>query len=75
VLLYGAAGEGDEPVEDTGVWPGLDRIGEAPAGADLGSDDLAGDVQDMLVEPVGDGELLAGGLGEVPPVDKELVAL
>ena len=61
-----AAGEGDEPVEDTGVRPGLDRIGEAAAGPDLGTDDLADHAEDVLGDLVGDDDPLAGDLGEVP---------
>ena len=70
--IMAAAGEGDEPVEDTGVRPGLDRVGEASAAAGLGRDDLVGHAEDVLGDLVGDDDLLAGGLGEVPGVDQEL---
>jgi len=63
---YGAAGEGHEPVEDTGVRLGLDWIGEAVAGPDLGTNDLADQAEDVLSELVGDDGPLAGDLGEVP---------
>jgi hypothetical protein len=58
-------GEGNKPVEDIGVRPGLDRIGEAVAGPDLGTDDLAGHAEDVLGDLVGDDDPLAGDLGEV----------
>ena len=72
VPTTGPAGKGDEPVEDIGVRPGLDRIREASACADLRTDDLAGHAEDVLGDLVGDDDPLAGGLGEVPRVDQEL---
>jgi len=51
--LNDPAGEGNESVEDTGVRPGLDRIGEASADADLGSDDLVSHAEDVLGDLIG----------------------
>src|SRR5580693_6848423 len=69
--LCGAAGEGDQAVQDVGVRARLDRVGEAAAATDFWGDDRGGHVENMPGEFVGHTDLLAGGLGVVPRVDQE----
>jgi hypothetical protein len=51
---------------------GVDRVGETGADTALGRDDCARSAENVLGERVGRGDLLAGGLGEVPGVYQEL---
>src|ERR1022692_695480 len=70
--LCGAAGEGDQAVKGAGVRAGLDRVIEASASPACWGDDGVGSAQNVRAEFVGHGDLLTGGLGEVPCVHQEL---